>query len=377
VPEDEDTRSGLSFYIGKALREYVGDVDTFAPVRDPWWLRRMLRFIAGATAVFSSSEYAPRYSLLRNRYAGRALSRQIQGRAYDFILATDSWSGAGYMKTSLPVICMSISTFRQFTEELGGFKKKLSRFSGWEGNHLQGRVLRGSLAAIFASQWAARSGLADYKVPRERIFVLPPGGRLNEAPGPAAGENKLDNPRLTLLFYGSDWESKGGPIALDTLINLQDVYRMDARLIVCGCIPPPSCKHPAMEVLPILDKNDPGDLARFGEYLSAAHFLIQPSRSDAILPVACEGNAYGVPVITSETGGIPDVIQDGVNGYCLPYHSDSRMYALLISELFQDTERYRQLAASSRTWYEERLSWEHWGERFNDIYARAISGHQT
>lgn len=370
----DDYSSGISGYVGKALQKYIGEVDTIGPPGIPWWLQKILGSIAWVTVLFSGSEYAVNHSFLKARYASRVLNQRLKGHDYDCICVTDLSSGSGYLKTIIPVICLSDTTFRLSDEELSlqGFARKLSRFSRWEGNRLQGRFLRGGLATIFASQWAARSALSDYKVPHERIFVLPPSGRLEEAPAKEMVNRKFDNPRLTLLFYGQDWETKGGAIAFDTLTSLHDVYGVDARLIVCGCTPPSSCVHPAMEVYPQLDKNKPGDLEIFIGFLSTAHFLIQPSRFDVTLPVACEANAYGVPAITTETGGIPDIVQDGVNGYCLPYHSDGRMYSLLISELFGDQERYRQLVESSRERYEERLNWGSWSQRFKQIYEKAI-----
>ena len=106
--------------------------------------------------------------------------------------------------------------------------------------------------------------------------------------------------------------------------------------------------------------------------MSTVHFLLLPTRADASLIVACEANAFGVPAITTETGGVPDIVQDGVNGYCLPYHADGRLYALLISELFKDQERYEQLVQSSRMRYEERLNWDSWAESFQEAASAAL-----
>lgn len=367
----------MSGFVARALQQYVGEVDTISPAGAPWWLQKMVGAIAWASVLFSGAEYAGNQSLLKAWYASRVLQHRLREGQYDFICVTDKGSGAWHLKTPIPMISLSDTTFRlnDEEEEMRGQRRRMSKFSRWEGNRMQGRFLRGGLAVVFASQWAARSALSDYKVPAGRIFVLPPGGRIAEVPELATIRKKFDNHQLTLLFYGQDWEGKGGPIALNTLASLQEVYGMDARLIICGCTPPEAARQqPGVVVFSSLDKNNAEDYKTFTGFLSEAHFLIQPSRSDVTLPVACEGNAYGVPVITTETGGIPDIVQDGVNGYCLPYHSDGRMYSLLISELFRDQERYRGLVESSRKRYDERLNWGSWSQRFKEIYDKAISG---
>jgi glycosyltransferase involved in cell wall biosynthesis len=111
------------------------------------------------------------------------------------------------------------------------------------------------------------------------------------------------------------------------------------------------------------------------QLLSTIHFLILPTRADCSLLVACESNAYGVPAISTDTGGVSDVVKDGINGYCLSYEAGGDQYANLIAELYNDKERYHNLIASSRKRYEEELNWDKWAERFREIYPRVISGH--
>jgi hypothetical protein len=52
-----------------------------------------------------------------------------------------------------------------------------------------------------------------------------------------------------------DWERKGGPIAFETLLGLEELG-IQAELTVCGSVPPLSCRHGRMKVIPSLDKND-------------------------------------------------------------------------------------------------------------------------
>lgn len=54
---------------------------------------------------------------------------------------------------------------------------------------------------------------------------------------------------------------------------------------------------------------------------------IQQIRADCIPFVFNEANAFGLPMITADTGGVPDMIRIGENGYVLPYGARGFEYA--------------------------------------------------
>src|SRR5205807_2455437 len=83
-----------------------------------------------------------------------------------------------------------------------------------------------------------------------------------------------------------------------------------------------------------------------------------------------EANAFGVPVITADTGGVADVVRNGENGYALPFEARGEAYAQIIAELYRDEQRYRQLAQSSRAAFEDRLNWDVWGRCVHDIIVK-------
>lgn len=373
-PRDKRSWSGSTYYIGKALQRHVGEVDFLGPIKVPFWLDRCFRGIAKAVRTVFRTEYFAQYSILLSLYYASVLKRKMAGKNYDVICAPASAVELAYMKTAVPIIYITDTTFQLISHYYLKDFLKISRFSRWEGNLLERRSLRKSQLAVFSSEWAATSAIQDYKTNARKVTVIPPGANMDNIPGQTEVNRKFANPRLTVLFLAVEWARKGGNLAFQALNELRQVHGEDARLIVCGCIPPEGIEHPDMVVIPFLDKNIEADRIRFAEVLSTVHFLLIPTRADASLLVACEANAYGVPAITTETGGIPDIVQDGVNGYCLPYHADGRLYALLISELFKDQERYEQLVQSSRMRYEELLNWDSWAESFQEAAAAALPG---
>jgi len=360
------------YYIARALQQHVGEVDLLGPVKVPFGLDRLFRGIAKAVRIVFGTEYFAQFSIPLSLYYASVLKLRMRGNHYDLICVPSSTASLAFIRSKIPIVFISDTTFRLITHYYVGEYRKMSRFSRWEGNFLEKRSLRKSSLSVFASEWAASSAIHDYKVDARRVAIIPPGANIDSAPPPDLVLRKFENPRLTVLFLASEWTLKGGDLAYQALVELREVHGEDARLIVCGCKPTPGLEHPDMEVIPSLDMNVAADVARLGEIFSTVHFLLVPTRADASLRAACEANAYGVPAITTETGGVPDIVQDGVNGYCLPYHADGRLYALLISELFKDQERYEQLVQSSRVRFEERLNWDNWAESFQEAASAAL-----
>lgn len=371
-PRDKRTWSGSTYYIARALQQHVGEVDLLGPINLPFWIERLAWIVSKLVRVIFGTEYFAQFSISRSLFYAGALKRKMRGNHYDVICAPASNMELAYVKTDLPVIVIADTTFQLISHYYLADFQKMSRFSRWEGNLLERRSLKRSRLSVFSSEWAADSAIKDYKVDARRVAIIPPGANMDNRPDAEIILRKFANPRLTVLFLAVEWTRKGGDLAVQALTELRQVHGEDARLIVCGCTPPEGVEHPDMEVIPFLNKNVEADLQRFNDILSTVHFLLLPTRADASLIVACEANAYGVPAITTETGGIPDIVQDGVNGYCLPYHADGRLYALLISELFKDQERYEQLVQSSRMRYEERLNWDSWAESFQEAASAAL-----
>lgn len=370
-PLDKRSWSGTTYYIGQTLKKNVGEVDFLGPIEQPWLLDKLLRGVAKFTRIVFKKEYNTKYSLLLSWYTSRALKKKMKGREYDCVVAPAAATEFSYFDTHLPSIYISDTTFElishYYTKDFG----MISRFSKWEGGHLEKRSLRKASLIVYFSRWAERSAIEDYGIASEKIGVMPLGANMDHAPGREGMFEKEKNPVLTLLYLAVEWERKGGDIAYDALLHLHKMG-MDARLIVCGCIPPENVRHPQLEIIPFLNKNIPQDHQRFIDLLSSSHFLLLPTRADCSLLVACESNAYGMPAITTATGGVTDIVKDGINGYCLPHKAGGEAYAEKIASIFNDKERYHRLIQSSRQRYEEHLNWDKWAEGFRKLYQTHI-----
>jgi glycosyltransferase involved in cell wall biosynthesis len=365
-PLDKRSWSGIPYYMGKVLQCYVGDVHFLGPVKFPWVLDKTLRGMQKLSRLFFKREYIPKYSFLKNAYASYYLKKKMKGHTYDLLLAPAAASELGLLTTNIPVIYFGDATYKLYSAY---YKKEFNNqgfLSRWEGEQLEKRALKKSDLVIFTSRWAAQSAIKDYGVSEKKVEIIQLGANIDEIPARENIFEKEKTQTLTLLFLSVDWHRKGGDIAFDTLVRLTD-KGINAKLIVCGCVPPLQFTHPSMEVIPFLNKNEPQDLQHFVQIITSSHFLLLPTRADCTPVVNCEAGAYGMPAITTRTGGVGDMVIDGVNGYCLPMEAGGEAYANLIAEIFLDKKRYHQLIQSSRQRFDEELNWEKWAENFKRV----------
>ncbi len=89
-----------------------------------------------------------------------------------------------------------------------------------------------------------------------------------------------------------------------------------------------------------------GKQVRVAELLSTADLLLLPSEKESFGLVALEAMACGVPVIASDTGGIPEVVAHGETGYLAPV-GDTESMARLALMVLQDAGLHRRMADAS------------------------------
>ena len=138
--------------------------------------------------------------------------------------------------------------------------------------------------------------------------------------------------------------------------------KVAAELTVCGVTPTAGETHPDMTVVSYLDKNIPSDREQFERILLESNLLLLPTRTECYGVVFCEANAYGLPVFATRVGGIPTIVEDGINGYLLPVEAGGRDFAEHIARASLNPETYRSLNRGARERYEKVLNWDVWAQ---------------
>src|SRR5262249_28368925 len=105
----------------------------------------------------------------------------------------------------------------------------------------------------------------------------------------------------------------------------------------------------------------------FERLLGESHFLILPSRADCVPVVISEASALGVPVITSNVGGISTVVKPGSNGAMFSLETIVQAACYFIRTMVEDRAIYEQLALAAFDLYENRLNWGVAGRKVRDL----------
>jgi glycosyltransferase involved in cell wall biosynthesis len=102
-------------------------------------------------------------------------------------------------------------------------------------------------------------------------------------------------------------------------------------------------------------------------YFAACDVVLAPYRTEAQSGVALTAFHFGRPVIASTVGGLPEVIEEGVNGLLIP-PEDPAALALAIDAFFARPDRGAMEAAAAAS--ARRYSWEEYGRLFRALLER-------
>src|SRR5690606_39103841 len=83
------------------------------------------------------------------------------------------------------------------------------------------------------------------------------------------------------------------------------------------------------------------------ELLSCSDLFLLPSEQEAFGLVALEAMSCGVPVVATDTGGLPEVVADGETGYLAPVGDVDAMADRSI-EILSDPALWKRMSSGAR-----------------------------
>lgn len=116
------------------------------------------------------------------------------------------------------------------------------------------------------------------------------------------------------------------------------------------------------------------DRNRLARYYQRAALFVLPSHHEGLPTVLLEAMASGCPVVATAVGGVPDVVEDGVNGLLVQPQAPQDLAAAMRS-LLADPQRMEALGWQARQSIEKRFSWENSAARFLSLYSQ-LAGSQ-
>ncbi len=157
------------------------------------------------------------------------------------------------------------------------------------------------------------------------------------------------HPRRVFLFAGRLVEEKGIYVCLEAFRILLEKNSEDILLWFAG--DGPEIHHLRMKAseLPNHSVRVWGalDARALEDLYSQAFVLLLPSWREGLPYVVLEAMRAGLPIIATPTGALPDIIQDGVNGFFVPYGDPKalagKIEILLNNPLLAEAMRDRNL----------------------------------
>ncbi len=106
---------------------------------------------------------------------------------------------------------------------------------------------------------------------------------------------------------------------------------------------------------------------------AVADAFVFPSRTETLGLVLLEAMAAGCPVVAARSGGIPDIVQDGVNGYLFDPHDPTGAITATQQLLSQPSER-ETLRHNARL-EAERWSWQAATQQLQNYYQAVLKAY--
>jgi glycosyltransferase involved in cell wall biosynthesis len=206
------------------------------------------------------------------------------------------------------------------------------------------RPFNQAAALVTWCRWAATSLVNDYGVDESRIRVIPPGVNVDLFHARERPPGNLGR-RARILFVGGQFERKGGVDLLDAMRRLGTRAELD---VVTGTKVGVLPEGVTVRVHRGLSPQSP-ELVRL--YREADIFAL-PSWGDCMPQAIAEALASGLPVVATDVGAIPEMVNDSVNGY-LVRPRDPRALGIALETLVADSRKRAAFGRWSRVFAEQ------------------------
>jgi glycosyltransferase involved in cell wall biosynthesis len=109
------------------------------------------------------------------------------------------------------------------------------------------------------------------------------------------------------------------------------------------------------------DRNDIPDILRLLD------IFVLPSIGEGISNTILEAMATGLPIIATNVGGNPELVEDGVNGYLVP-SNDPEKLAESIVKLTEANNTRSSMGKASLEIVSEKFNWDNTVEKYLNVY---------
>lgn len=298
--------------------------------------------------------------IYKAKIAAKRLEKNLKDLKLDVLFNPTQVNDFAYLRTDIPVIYLNDANIAQllnYYHYYSGF----GILSKIETRYLEKKALQNSSYAIFSSDWASNFAVDFYGIDKAKVKTIKFGANIIV---PQTIEFNKNTDEFTFLFLAVDWIRKRGMLAFESLKILRE-KGYPVKMLIVGCNP--EIEADWVTIIPFLNKNNPGEFKQIQQHLLNSHFLFVPTKADCTPIAFCEAAGYGLPVISTNTGGVSAHVIHGYNGLLLSPEAQANDYANEIEKLLQSPRKIKEYSENARILYDKELNWDNWGNEFSKI----------
>jgi glycosyltransferase involved in cell wall biosynthesis len=369
-PDNKHAWSGTAHYAYISLKKQGHTVFALGP-KYPKFIGFFCKIINQLTLYFLKKRFDYRHSTIYSKAFGRLFSKELHKLNYDIVVICGGTEYGAYLKTSKPIYYILDRTI-EGAINYHPVLSNLLRFSEQQSILTDKTAMLNSSKTFFSSEWAANHAKQFYILPSTKSSILPFGANLDKLPTRETALQVKNTSVWNLLIIGTSWKNKGIEIAINTL-NILIGKNIEAHLTIVGCTPSYNLNNKHVTIIPFVNKNSVNGVEKMWDLFLSHHFFILPTRFDCTPIVFCEASAFGLPILSSDTGGVRGHVKEGQNGFLIPFEDQGELYAQKIISIISTKDAYQNLCLTTRKCFEEELNWDTWSEKFTKEISEAIS----
>ncbi len=243
------------------------------------------------------------------------------------------------------------------------------------------RFYRSVDAVVVHTARLAEQASAEFHIQAPRLNVIARGD-LGALRGPeltrheARARTGIGGDGPVLLFFGMIKPNKG---LMYLLRAMPEILRAmpDARLVIAGepvedfdhyaaAIRKLGIEHAVITRLGYVPDEDAG------AYFYSADVVVLPHTEVSLSGVAWVALGFGRPVVGTNVGGLPDLVEEGMNGTLVAPGSSAALSQEII-RMLRDPEQLERMGARARAAFEARYSWTRTANQTLQLYRRLMN----